>query len=179
MDKIIKKYNRTPIKTDISTLKPIKITIDDVLSQLLRVEHNYKQSHLITDFRIIVGLISTGLAAFLTYLSVYQEFKIYKETAICILVSYFFLNGVLEIVMRYLNKGCIFQGTNDKGTIKVYSNIKAPDTNYILMVYRNGKDIPEKFNKNVCDLFNEEGLFLHEIFINEVNEFLKMEKKDK
>ncbi|KAM0687708.1 hypothetical protein COBT_001049 [Conglomerata obtusa] len=173
MDKLIKKCDRTPVKSDLATLKPIKITVDDILTQLLRTEHNYKQNHLITDFRILIGLISTGLAAILTYLSLYQDFKTYKQTATIILIAYFGLNGVMEVLLRFINRGCIFHGKNEKGTIKIFTHVKAPDSNYVVMVYRNGKSIPEKWDKNVCEMFNEEGVMMHKMVITELDKFFK------
>lgn len=176
MEKLIKKYDRTPIKTDLSTLQSIKICIDDTLLQYLRVHHQYKQNNLLTDFKIVIGVISTVIAGFVTYLSVSKEFVDYKSLVTYLLLLYFGLNGFLEVINRFVNKGCIFHGKNESGNIKIYTKIPQPDTSYIMIAFRNDKTIPIKWTKNVCDLFNEEGLFLHKKFYDEIDTFFNDNK---
>lgn len=179
MDKLLRKYERTPIKSEIASLSPIKVTLDDVLITYLRTEMQYKQDFMVTDARIVIGLVSTGLAILLTYLSLNKEFKEYKIMACYILAAYFLINGIAEILIRIVNKGSVFKGRNENGFINVVTNIGAPDTNYVVMVYKDDKVIPEKYNNNVCDLFDEDGMLLHEIYLKEIDAFFKDGKKNK
>ncbi|EJW03680.1 hypothetical protein EDEG_00168 [Edhazardia aedis USNM 41457] len=179
MDKLIKKYDRKPIKCDLTSLTPIKLTLDDVLGEYLRVEMKYKQSHLFTDLRIFVGLVSTIMSVYLTYLSMNKEFKEYKYICFVIVGVFAVLNGLLELILRVFARGTIFSGKKEDERICVYSNISRADTNYIVMVYKDGKLIPDKYNKDVRDLFDEDGMLLHKLFIEELNYFLKEGKKDK
>ncbi|KAM0676626.1 hypothetical protein BDAP_002836 [Binucleata daphniae] len=177
MDKLIKKYDRTPIKTNLSTLQTIKISIDDSLLQYLRVHHKYKQNNLLTDLKIFIGLCSTIVAVIITYYSMTQDFVDYKALAAYLLIFYFTINGFLEFVVRFVNKGCIFRGTNEAGSIRIYSKLPQPNTNYILIAFLNNKTIPIKWNKNVCDLFDEEGTFLHKQFYSEIDTFFSENAK--
>lgn len=180
MEKLFRKYKRTPVNSNINCLKSLKTTLDDVLSLYLRTEQEYKQNHFIVDLRIAIGVISTLAAAYLTYLSVYVDFKDYKNKAIALLGIYFALNGLLELVMKCTQKGKVFYGKNERGTISVYTSVKTPDTNYVVLVYKDKSVIPTKYNRNICELFDEEGVLQHEVFLNDIDAFFKEEdKKDK
>lgn len=174
MEKLIKKYDRTPIRANTHVLQDLKIALDDILVNLLKNEFNIQQDHRITDLRIVIGFISIISAIYITYVSLYGDFKEYKQMSLILTLVYFVLNSFITFIMKFINKGCVFKARDN--SIRVYTTVVPPNTNYIVMVYRRGI-IPEKYNKNVCDLFDEEGRCLHEVFMKDLKNFFTVDGK--
>lgn len=168
MEKLLKKYDRSPLKSNIHCLQALKISLDDLLVNFLKNMCNIKQNNNFVDLRILVGCISILSAIYVTYCSVYSEFKDYKNTSCTILFIYFVINSFVMLMQKFYGNECIFQACDN--SVKVYTSMSPPDTNYIVMVYRNGI-IPEKYNKNVCDLFDENGNCQHKVFFDDLKKF--------
>jgi hypothetical protein len=135
----------------------------------LKIVKGYSQSYILTDVRIFVGLLSTIFGAVLAYLSVTRDYSEYRTVAVCFVSIYFVLNLTLEVILRFFNKRLIFSGKGIGGCIKVKSSVLSPDTKYVLSVYKNEKKVPREIILDFCELFDREGVLLHERFLERLD----------
>ncbi|EEQ81647.1 hypothetical protein NCER_101840 [Vairimorpha ceranae BRL01] len=184
-DKLKLKYSKKPVKGDIYNLRHLKVLIDEILVDFLVKDLNYKLNNTYTDFQISVGLLSTVLAALLTYFSMNFEFKDYKVFMIWCLCIYSVLNGIVYIFdtlrgttyyFTKVIKNNVQEDKNDKETEKVVSirvctEILPPNPIYTLLVYKDNKLIPEKWSKSVFELFKEDGTLNASQFLDDVTLF--------
>ncbi|KAF7683521.1 Signal peptidase complex subunit 2 [Astathelohania contejeani] len=166
MEKIIKKYDKKPIKTNTYILSNLKVTLDDFVIQFMTKELRCTENFLFTDFRIAVGIVSTILASILAYLSITYDFNEYKTICAIFLLIYFVSNIIVEAISNIFRRNVIYVGKKEDKRISVKSILKGPNTIYTLLVDSNGS--VSKYTKDIRDLFDEEGMFLHNIFFNEL-----------
>lgn len=168
MDKIITRYNKKPIQSNIYVLQGLKLSLNDLLVEYLKHERGFKQKQLFTDMRIVVGLFSVACAIITCYISMYKDFSDYKNELVVLLGIYFSLNFLLEIWTMLFFRNVIFEGTNKDGSVRIDGFNRAVDTNYKLIIYRNGKVVPGTFSKSVYELYDESGVLDHETFLKEI-----------
>jgi hypothetical protein len=165
MDSLKTKYTKNPITADIYTVKQLKIALDDVLVEYCQAL-GYKENHLATDFKNVVGIISALLASFvlaLGYLRPFQEIKM----AIAISVSIFFAINFLVFIF------CFIRG--DKTTFENFDvSTKIDQTKtYNVVVYPKDGKTTKKYNKSVFDLFYEDCRLDHVMYLNDLENLFK------
>lgn len=168
MDTIIARYNKTPINCNIYGLVNLKVACNDLLIEYLKKEKGYQQRQAYTDMKIAVGLISVVCAILTCYMSLHYDFSDYRKALVVVLAIYFSLNFILEICLRFFARNTVFEGYNREGSIRIDGFNKAVDTNYKLIIYKNGKAIPGNFSKSIYDLYDESGVLDHETFLREI-----------
>ncbi|ELQ74856.1 putative Signal peptidase complex subunit 2 protein, partial [Trachipleistophora hominis] len=168
MDAIITRYNKAPIHCNIYSLVNLKVACNDLLIEYLTKEKGYRQKHTYTDMKIVVGLISVVCAALTCYMSMNYSFEDYRKALVVVLAVYFSFNFVLEISLRLFARNTVFEGYNKEGSIRIDGFNRAVDTDYKLIIYKNGKAIPGNFCKSVYELYDESGVLDHEAFLREV-----------
>lgn len=159
--KQIKQY-----KGDIYNLRNLKVVLDDALYDFITKTLSLKIKTAYTDFELFVGTISTILSIIVVYMSCNYDFCDYKLYLIICLTIYFILNGIITICNYFRSTTFAFDG------MKVCTEICPPYPVYTILVYRNGKLIPEKFSKSVYDLFDCEGILSTDCFYKELNVFI-------
>lgn len=170
MNHLMKTYSKKPVKSDIFRLISLKITLDDVLKQYLTSVLGLKPSHLISDVKICVGIMSIISAGILVYMSLNIEFIIYKPYAIFLLVIYFISNILLEMYLFFFPEPT-FRGSKGELSLVVKSEVKSPYPFYILSVCLCKNSIPKKYTMSLYELFYSNGLLKHEHYLNELHIF--------
>jgi hypothetical protein len=170
MEKLKLKYSKNPIRGDIYNLSQLKILLDDLVKEYLTSVKSCEQSMLLTDARIAVGLISTGIAAAIVYLSLKTEFEQHKNALILLISIYFVLNFFIEVYTRYIGSSFVFTDRT------VVTSATPPEAVYTVLVYNKDRLIPEKYNKSVFDLFDESGRLIHEEFLSDLEELFDKNK---
>lgn len=181
--------------TNLTHLANLKVIVRDAVPNIFKsINKDLKQSHNTTDFKIIVGLLSTILACITTYISVYYDFNSMYQILLVLVVSYFIINGLLESLLFLfgLNE-LIYKATfSKKEDLKNDNTEKAPSKllNYTLFVHSRSTNLPDQMvleislasevkNKkyqvllSVYDLFDGTGLFLSNVLEEEITNGLK------
>lgn len=163
LDKIRQKYDKRPIKADVNVLPQLKTAMDDVILEYLTKVRNLVQSTLLTDLQIVVGVISTILACAVAYSSVTYEFKDYRTLLAISLCVYCVLNAIMYLITK------IWSYTFKFGDMAVYTSINPPSDIYSILIHTKGRLIPQKYSRSVFDLFDSEGTFLHNVFLDDID----------
>ncbi|KAG0438148.1 hypothetical protein DMUE_3268 [Dictyocoela muelleri] len=172
MDKLEEKLSKTPIKANNEELKNLKIALNDMLIQFLKI-NNCKEYCRDKDIKIIIGLTSAILASTTTYISMNYDFEKIKMPLLIMIIFYFVINGGLEIYERFM-ANYMYSGFYKNKKLIIYSNLHDNDFNYKLVI-RYGNDNKE-YSKSVYSLFYEDGVLDHEMFLKDLDsvfDFLK------
>lgn len=165
VNKLTKKYIKTPLTTDIYTLEQIKITLDDFLVEYCR-ERGFREKYHLTDFQNIIGIISTIQAVIVVFLSLYCKFEDAKRMLFICIVSYFAIN-IFCFIISYFFGG--------KVTFYEFDVITRIDKTpvYVALLYWKDRVVPVKYYKNVLELFDESGTLEHVEFLKDLEELFK------
>lgn len=167
MEDLKKKYTKTPLKGDIYNPFQLKIILDDLLKEYITKVKKSKQSMLLTDVRIMVGLMSTVIAGVIAYLSMKTEFVDHKWILIVLIAIYLVANAILDLYSRYFGTSIVYDN------MTVSTTFSPPDPTYVVIVYSKDKLIPDKYIKSIFDLFDSNGKLFHEEFLNDLNKLFK------
>ena len=100
----------------ILTLTDLKNTTDDALSNYL-TSLKFKQSHFLTDVRLALGYSAVLIAAITFYADYRLGWDKTKEWTLWAVLGYFTLNGALTFWIWGVEKGKIFNGEFNDGSI--------------------------------------------------------------
>lgn len=167
----MKSYARRPVRGDINRLKSLKITLDDVLKTYLTASAKWEQNHVVSDVKILIGLVSIASTGIIVYMSLFMDFAVYKPYAIMLLSLYFALNIILEVFLFFWPEP-VFKGTKGKSRLVVRSEVKSPHPVYTLTLYRDGSPVPIKYAKSFYDLFYSNGVLAHEEYLKDIEALL-------
>lgn len=159
-EKLLQKYSKIPVKTDIYSLKAVKITLNDVLTECMSCL-GFKTKFLYVDLQNFIGILSLILSGFTVYYSVYYKFQeVQKYIANCVF-AYFFLSGISYILAYFYSKKLLFEDLEIKTEIKDRSS-------YIAVFHLKNKKVV-KYYKEINDLFDERGILNHVQFFNDIS----------
>ncbi|KAI7899097.1 microsomal signal peptidase 25 kDa subunit-domain-containing protein [Cokeromyces recurvatus] len=159
----------------------LRNAVDDELSRYYSKEQHFTQSHVHTDFKLILGFISCFIAggAFLNeYKTSFNEAL--HVTTMCVIV-YWILQSILLVYTYFVEKGEIFVGHQKvdgkvTGTLKISSEFDKTSPLYKLtMVYSDrvkGKTVQSVVNPNMTTWFNEKGVLIREVMDKDLNNYL-------
>ncbi|ELA42584.1 uncharacterized protein VICG_00336 [Vittaforma corneae ATCC 50505] len=165
VDKITKKYIKTPITADIYTLEQIKITLDDFLVEYCR-ERGFQEKYHLTDFQNVIGIISTIQASIVVVLSLFCKFEDVRRMLFMCIISYFAVNIFCYIVSYF------FGGKLSFYEFSVITRIDRMPV-YVVLLYWKDRMVPVKYYKNVSELFDETGVLDHIEFLKDLEELFK------
>ncbi|KAI8983601.1 signal peptidase complex subunit 2 [Pilobolus umbonatus] len=159
----------------------LKYAVDDEIARFYGKESKFTQSHLHTDFKLIVGYV----AAFIAGLGALYEYKTgFKEaqSAVAVVcVIYWVLQSILYVYGFFIEKNEIFYGIKKEngkiiGTLKVTAEFDKYSPVYNLTItykdYALTKAIVYKVKPNMATWFNTKGEMVKEAIDNDLNKFL-------
>lgn len=162
IEKIRMKYNKTPIKADIYNPVQLKLTLDDLVVELVS-SMGYKPNNFYVDAQNIIGIISTIITAIVAYLSVYYKFDEISKYLTVLIPAYFLLSGI-----SYLNYFA-FGGLLRFNDLSLRSKLSKSVIYEVLVVK---KDTSNKYFKSILDLYHDTGILDHNLFIDGIIEFI-------
>ncbi|KAG5990527.1 hypothetical protein E4U54_004088 [Claviceps lovelessii] len=154
-------------KISLYNLAELKNTSDDALPNYLN-SLKFKQSHFLTDVRLVLGWGAFAIAAACfgwDYKFGFENTKYYTAAAVLI---YTLLNGFLTFWMSSVEKGTVYQGKSPSGeTVTIRTKTKKNDPTYYLTVVTQGKTgEPQtiEVSRSFADWFDETGRFVAKPF---------------
>ncbi|MCJ1315378.1 hypothetical protein MMC15_000697 [Xylographa vitiligo] len=134
------------------SLPDLKNTTDDALPNYL-TSLDFRQSHFLTDVRLVLGYSAVIIAAItfaFDYKRGWNETKGYTYWAV---VAYFLLNGALTFWIWFAEKGKIFQGATQNGTLlTIASSVAKHNPTYQLLVRWTDPATSEPFDWQTCEI---------------------------
>lgn len=166
MDNLLEKLDKTPIKANTTQLINLKIALNDLLMQFLKI-NNCTEYCRDKDIKIIVGLSSAVLAISTTYVSMNFDFDVIKLPLLVMVVIYFVINGGLEVYERFL-ANYMYLGVYKNKKLLIHSNVHDSNLDYKLIIKYD--DETRNYTKSVFTLFYEDGVLDHKIFLKDMDE---------
>ncbi|MCJ1439157.1 hypothetical protein MMC27_008548 [Xylographa pallens] len=153
------------------SLSDLKNTTDDALPNYL-TSLDFRQSHFLTDVRLALGysaVIVAGVTFAFDYKLGWDETKEYTYWAV---IAYFLLNGALTFWIWFAEKGKIFQGETQNGTLlTIASRVTKHNPKYQLVIRWTDPTTSEPFDWETRELtapfttwFSSDGQFIAEPF---------------
>ncbi|KAG5927976.1 hypothetical protein E4U42_001453 [Claviceps africana] len=154
-------------KISVYNLAELKNTSDDALPNYLN-SLKFKQSHFLTDVRLVLGYSAFAIAAACfgwDYKFGFESTKYYTAAAVA---TYTLLNSLLTFWMSRVEKGTVYQGKAPSGeTITIRTKTKKNDPTYYLTVVTQGKaGRPQEVavSRSFAEWFDETGRFVPKPF---------------
>ncbi|KAG5952742.1 hypothetical protein E4U53_000012 [Claviceps sorghi] len=154
-------------KISVYNLADLKNTSDDALSNYLN-SLKFKQSHFLTDVRLVLGYGAFAIAAACfgwDYKFGFESTKYYTAAAVA---TYTLLNSLLALWLSMVEKGAVYQGKAPSGeTITIRTKTKKNDPTYYLTVLTQGKTGgPQEsaVSGSFAEWFDETGRFVAKAF---------------
>ncbi|MCJ1287149.1 hypothetical protein MMC26_006497 [Xylographa opegraphella] len=153
------------------SLPDLKNTTDDALPNYL-TSLDFEQTHFLTDIRLVLGYSAVIIAA-VTFAFDYQcgwdETKGYTYWAV---ITYFLLNGALTFWIWFAEKGKVFQGLTQNGTLlTIASSVPKHNPTYQIVVRWTDPKTSEAFDWETREIsapfttwFSPDGQFIAKPF---------------
>jgi len=162
MEHLITKYNKNPIVGDLYTLPNLKVHLDDLLEEYL-CSNGCKRSYFVQDILNVIGVLSTAITAIITYMSMYCQFDKAKLYLGILLLSYITINSVSFVISYFNGNKKVF----DKFWISTRMEQRPV---YVMLIYQKENIVPIKYNKSVYDLYYDNGILDHKLFLNDLKD---------
>lgn len=166
---------KSPIyASDLYNLPNLKIIINDSIPEILNEEYSdtsdnklvFRECHLLTDIKIVVGMVSVILSAITTYISLRRDFNHSYYLLFALVGSYFILNFLYETASKMFNwSNIICQGkmVKDDSRLKIQTMSSPTPGQLLFQLTIAGKKTKSlTVPMNIHDLFDKKGLFLRD-----------------
>ncbi|KAF2806839.1 SPC25-domain-containing protein [Mytilinidion resinicola] len=153
-------------KIAVHSLADLKNTTDDALSNYL-TSIKFQRSHRLIDVRLALGYSAVILAGGLFYFDWKHGPQASKPYAGPAVAAYFALNAVFSYWVWMVEKGCIFEGNNTTGNVRILSTSKKYDPTYYLSVTftdTSGKTDTRDVSASFSRWFTSDGYFVAKPF---------------
>ncbi|TPX70805.1 hypothetical protein SpCBS45565_g01507 [Spizellomyces sp. 'palustris'] len=165
----------------------LKHTLDDCVRRILVLDYKFKEIHIHTDRRLLLGYAACAFAAYASAYSYIVPFPDCKPVLLVCVVAYFILNGAMMVYATYIEKDIIFQGVKKDSLglepdkkVTVRANYKRFTPNYtVTFEFGDEKDAmakgmrgrapsPIKLKKTFGDYYDVEGRLAPSVLVKDV-----------
>ncbi|KAF2836426.1 SPC25-domain-containing protein [Patellaria atrata CBS 101060] len=155
-----------PAKIAVYSVSDLKNTTDDALPNYLS-SLQFKQSHKLTDVRLLLGYTAVLISGALFYFDWKQGWDVTKPYTLPAVVAYFILNGAFTWWIWRVERGVVFMGDVGGRKIRISSRTEKHKPIYFLTVdYDSEKGKPQEIQiqASFTRWFTSEGYFVAKPF---------------
>ncbi|CAB3980701.1 signal peptidase complex subunit 2 [Paramuricea clavata] len=179
-----------PVTIDKWDGNAVKNALDDAVRKVLTEHLKFVENHRVIDTRLAICTIACLFAVAALIYDYYIPFPTSRPVLILCVLSYFLLMGVLTMFTAFKEQNFIvFANEKDKAGMgpdhlwSVRSSLKRYDDIYeLILSYEDGetkRKEEQSLKKSVASWFDENGVLLFDIFLNDIKEMHKGLKKEK
>lgn len=179
-----------PVKIDKWDGSAVKNALDDAVRKILTEHYKFVENHRVVDIRLSICTVACMFAVGALIYDYLNPFPTSRPVLILCVLSYFILMGVLTVFTTFTEKNYIvFALEKDKAGMGPdhYWNAKSTlrrydDTFELTISYEDGETSRKEeqtLKKSVSSWFDEDGVLLFDVFVNDINEMHKNLKKEK
>mmetsp|Transcript_36828 Transcript_36828/g.46959 ORF Transcript_36828/g.46959 Transcript_36828/m.46959 type:complete len:184 (-) Transcript_36828:299-850(-) len=168
------------VKIDTGDFMKVKQTLDDTICEELREQLGFEENHALGNVKLLLMTIACLFALAAQFWPV--EFPESRPILFVCCASYFVLSGVLQCILSFIEKDCIFQTKEGNGypALRICTNFQRFQEYFEISVSEDVKDSPVSTSKiMIGNYFTAKGEYWEEGFAKEVSKALEKFKSKK